>query len=248
MGMTSIWDANGERIPCTILHLDGCFVYNQVLKPHLAVQVACTPRKPKNVSNAMLQVFRQAGVPPCLRMTEFKVDKDALVPVGSKLRAAHFVPGQYLDVQARTIGKGFQGGMKRWNFAGQPASHGTTKAHRKIGSLGASTTPGRVHRGKKMPGRMGGLNRTLHGSLLIRIDTELDLLFIKGPVPGPRGGYVRVRDSMFKPPNLDRDGILGLPFPAGTEEVFKTLATLPKEVTLDKMSKRDPHAPITNVD
>jgi len=192
----------------------------------------------------MLNVFRKAGVPPSLRTTQFKVDETGLVPVGSKLRAAHFVPGQYLDVQARTIGKGFQGGMKRWNFSGQPASHGNTKTHRKIGSIGASSTPGRVLRGKKMPGRMGGLNKTCKNSLLIRIDTELELLFIKGSVPGPKGGYVKVKDALFKPPKLEENGLRGLPFPAGTESAFEAWGTLPKEITLERMSKKDPHAPL----
>lgn len=138
-------------------------------------------------------------------------------------------------------GKGLTGVMKRWGFAGQGASHGNTKAHRKAGSIGASARPARVHKNKKMSGRQGGLNKTLMSSLVLRIDTELDLVFVKGPVPGPRGGHVRLTDARNKAPGPT---VLSLPYPAATDSALKELGILPREITLNTVSVRDPHAPV----
>ncbi|KAG5181324.1 translation protein [Tribonema minus] len=197
--MTQIWDAWGERHAVTVLHLDACQV-TQVCREethgYTAVQVGAGEAKPKNVRKSLAGLFAKAGVPPKRRLGEFRVTPDALLPVGFRLRAQHFVPGQLIDVRGTTKGKGFQGGMKRWNFKGQRASHGVSKTHRHIGSTGQCQDPGRVFKGKKMPGRMGGTAVTVQCLRILKLDTQRDLLFVKGHVPGPRGAFLRVQDAL----------------------------------------------------
>ena len=123
-----------------------------------------------------------------------------MLPVGTTLGASHFVAGQHVDVQGFTIGKGFQGPMKRWGFAGLPASHGTTKKHRAHGSIGNSQDPGRVWKGKKMAGRMGNRKRTVQNVFVYKVDPERNLLYVKGQVPGKAGLFLKVRDALRKPP------------------------------------------------
>jgi len=179
--------------------------------------------------------FTKAGVPCKYHVKEFQVTEDAVLPVGTTLNAAHYVPGQFVDVTAVSIGKGFQGGMKRHGFRGQPASHGTSLTHRAIGSTGANTSPARVFPGKKMPGHMGHVKRTTQNLLVHRIDTALNLVFVRGAVPGPDDQFVSVRDSKknlvwraqkgFRSglPAAEwlKEGVTGLPMPAGTDEMVK---------------------------
>lgn len=131
-------------------------------------------------------------------MVEFPITPENLLPIGYMLGPRHFAMGQFVDVQAVSKGKGFQGVMKRWNFSGQEASHGNSKAHRLPGSIGQCEYPGKVWKGKKMAGRMGGKNATTMNLKVVRIDHEKSLLYIKGHVPGPPGGLVKVRDAVKK--------------------------------------------------
>ncbi|KAG8933298.1 54S ribosomal protein L9, mitochondrial [Tulasnella sp. 419] len=245
-GMTSMYDQNGARIPVTVLQIEQCHVTANVetprkapQEPYYAVQVAASDRAPKNVTKSMLGHFAKAGVPPKRIVKEFPVTKDALVPVGTELSALHFVPGQFVDVVAKSLGKGFAGTMKRWNFRGLRASHGVSISHRSAGSTGQHQDPGRVFKGKKMAGRLGGERVTVQNLLVARIDTALNLIFIKGAVPGPDDSHILISDSKKKVESAAlmkaRRGVVGadllpgavegLPFPAGTKEMEKEVGT-----------------------
>jgi large subunit ribosomal protein L3 len=184
----------------------------------------------------MLGHFRRAGVSAKYIVREFSVTPDAHVPIGTTLSAIHFVPGQFVDVIANSIGKGFQGVMKRWNFKGLRASHGVSKAHRSAGATGAHQDPGRIWPGKKMAGRMGNKRITTQNLTVVRVDSQLDLIFVRGHVPGVDDAQVLVKDAKKKMISLGKaafeqgfldkvlpKGITTLPFPAGTAEMAKTL-------------------------
>ncbi|KAL5532666.1 hypothetical protein ACEPAF_4440 [Sanghuangporus sanghuang] len=237
-GMTSMWDQHGARSPVTVLQLEHCQVTANVRSvrkdksEYHAVQIGASDRPERTTTNAMRGHFRRAGVPTKYIVKEFPVTADAHVPVGTTLSALHFVPGQYVDVVANSIGKGFQGGMKRWGFHGLRASHGVSVSHRKLGATGGHQDPGRVWPGKKMPGRMGGKRVTQQNLEVIRIDTALDLIFVRGCVPGVDDAHVLVRDAKKQMQQLAQanyakgldekilpKGVVDLPFPAGTKEM-----------------------------
>ncbi|SGY40439.1 BQ5605_C003g02376 [Microbotryum silenes-dioicae] len=253
LGMTALWQ-QGVRVPVTVLHLDDVQVIESRSHPatskspaHHSVIVGASPRKRKTTHNALLGQFKKVGVEPKMRLAEFEVTEDALVPSGTRFSAAHFVPGQHVDTQAPSIGKGFQGPMKRHGFKGLRASHGTSVSHRSHGSTGQHQDPGRVWPGKKMAGRMGGKNVTTQNLLVHRIDTLHNVLYVKGCVPGAPGGFVRVVDAKKKVGwkalsrekfGLGREegevleGVKGLPMPAGSVEMVQRLG-LPREVEVN---------------
>ncbi|KAF8643833.1 hypothetical protein AX16_008850 [Volvariella volvacea WC 439] len=241
-GMASMWNDQGVRFPVTILQLENCQVtanIRTVRRNHTeyhAVQVAASDRPEKTTTRQMLGHFKKAGVPPKRIVKEFPVTPDAHVPVGTTLSAVHFVPGQYVDVAATSVGKGFQGVMKRWGFGGLPASHGTSISHRSAGSTGQHQDPGRVWPGKKMAGRMGGKRVTVQNLAVVRVDSNLDLIFVRGCIPGVDDAHVLVRDAKKKMNALGNHnqakglyekvlpkGVDDLPFPAGTAELAKSL-------------------------
>jgi len=243
--MTSMYDDNGVRVPVTVLQLEDCQVTANIktVRPdqteYHAVQVAASDRPHKTTTAQMRGHFRKAKVHPKRIVKEFPVTPDAHVPIGTTLSAIHFVPGQHVDVIAKSIGKGFQGGMKRWNFKGLRASHGVSVSHRSIGSTGGHQDPGRIWPGKKMAGRMGGETTTAQNLRVVRVDTSLDLIFVKGCVPGIDDAHVLVRDAKKKLQSLAKanqakglyekvlpKGVADLPFPAGTAELAKTLPTI----------------------
>ncbi|KAI0929140.1 hypothetical protein AcV5_006482 [Taiwanofungus camphoratus] len=241
-GMTVMWDDHGARFPVTVLQLENCQVTANIKtirkdqSEYHAIQVAATDRPAKTATKQMLGYFKRAGVPPKRIVKEFPVTPDAHVPVGTTLSAIHFVPGQYVDVIAKSIGKGFQGTMKRWNFKGLRASHGVSISHRSAGAIGAHQDPGRVWPGKKMAGRLGGERTTTQNLAVVRVDSNLDLIFVRGCVPGVDDAHVMVRDAKKKMTQLAQvndakgmfdkvlpKGLEGLPFPAGTKEMAKQL-------------------------
>merc|ERR1711871_139595 len=157
VGMAPLWDEDLGRVACTILHIEDCQVVQvkSLNEEESLMQVGAGKANLRRLKKPQKGHFDKAGVEPKRSLCEFRVTKDAVLPPGTHISAQHFVPGQRVDVRGRSIGKGFQGGMKRWGFAGQGASHGVSKTHRHIGSTGQSQDAGKVFKGKKMPGQMG---------------------------------------------------------------------------------------------
>ena len=162
---------------------------------YTAVQIAAGAAKAKNKTAADRGQFARAKVEPKAIVREFRVSEDNLLPVGAVISAEHFVPGQKVDVAGITIGKGFAGAMKRWNFGGLRATHGVSVSHRSHGSTGQRQDPGKVFKGKKMAGHLGDERVSVQNLQIVRVDAERGLLFVRGAVPGAEGGWVEVRDA-----------------------------------------------------
>ena len=199
IGMTRIFDDIGNSFPVTILKLEE----NQVVKVldqsrngYFAIQVGTGKVKTKKISKAIRGHFAKSNVEPKKILKEFRVNEDMLVEEGKKFSINHFSVGQKIDVSGVTHGKGFSGGMKRHNFAGLEATHGVSISHRSHGSTGNSQDPGRVWKGKKMAGQYGNVKKTIQNLTVLQIDDVDDLLYVKGSVPGPKNGYLTVKDSI----------------------------------------------------
>jgi large subunit ribosomal protein L3 len=176
---------------------------------YCAVQLGAGMARVKRVSRPMRGHFAAANVAPRRKIAEFRVAPENLIDVGAEISADHYVAGQFVDVSGTSIGKGFQGGMKRHNFGGLRASHGVSISHRSHGSTGQCQDPGRVFKGKKMAGHMGAVRVTTQNLEVVRTDPERGLIMVRGAVPGSRGGWVTVKDAVKK--KLPE----GVPFPAG---------------------------------
>ena len=199
LGMTRVFSETGEHIPVTVLQLDDVQVTGVCTvekNGYTAVQLGYGKAKVKNVAKAQRGKFAKAKVEPKKKLAEFRVSEDALLEVGAELSATHFVPGQYVDVTAISIGKGFAGVMKRWDFKGLRATHGVSVSHRSPGSTGQRQDPGRTFKGKKMPGHMGCTTITTLNLQIVSVDPELGVVMVKGAVPGAEGGYVYIRDAV----------------------------------------------------
>ena len=206
LGMTRFFDEAGQHVPVTVLSLEGCQVTGQRTKDkdgYVALQLGAGAKKPKNTSKAMRGHFAKASVEPKRVVAEFRVDEDSLIDVGAEITADHFLAGQKVDIQGLTVGKGFQGGMKRWNFAGLEASHGVSVSHRSLGSTGNRQDPGKTFKNKKMPGHMGVERVTTINLKVAQVDVERGLILIEGAVPGAKGGWITVRDAVKKAPPKD---------------------------------------------
>jgi large subunit ribosomal protein L3 len=201
LGMTRVFAEDGAHIPVTVLQLDGCQVVGQRTQErdgYVALQLGAGSKKAKNTAKAQREVFAKAQVEPKAYVAEFRVDADGLIDVGAELTADHFVAGQKVDIQGLTIGKGFAGGMKRWNFGGLRATHGVSVSHRSHGSTGQRQDPGRTFAGKKMAGHLGQETVTQQNLTVVRVDAERGLILIKGAVPGHDGSFLKVRDAVKK--------------------------------------------------
>jgi len=211
LGMSRLFNEDGSTVPVTLLHVDNVRVVatrNLEKDGYEAVQLGIGAAKPKNVSKANKGHFAKSGVEAPMKVVEFRVGSDAVVEAGKALSAGHFVKGQKVDVTGVTVGKGFAGGMKRWNFAGLEASHGVSISHRSLGSTGNRQDPGKTFKNKKMAGHLGGERVTTQNLEIAGVDAEKGLLLIKGAVPGSKGGYVLVRDAVKRARHADA------PFPA----------------------------------
>ncbi len=199
VGMTRVFTDAGEHVPVTVLQIDQCQVVAHRTNDkdgYVALQVGVGTAKVKNVSAAERGRFAVAKVEPKQKLAEFRVSEDSLIPVGAEITADHFIPGQFVDVTGTSTGKGFAGGMKRWNFGGLRATHGVSVSHRSIGSTGGRQDPGKTFKNKKMPGHMGVDRVTTQNLKVVRIDTERGLILVEGAVPGVAGGWIQVRDAV----------------------------------------------------
>jgi large subunit ribosomal protein L3 len=216
LGMTRIFDGDGNHVPVTVLKIDACQVVavrSREKDGYTALQLGAGHAKVKNVSKPQRGHFAKARVEPKARLAEFRVSEDAVLAVGAELTAAHFVPEQRVDVVGTSIGKGFAGAMKRHNFGGLGASHGVSISHRSHGSTGQRQSPGKTFKNKKMAGHLGAERVTVQSLRVVAADAERGLLMIEGAVPGNPGGFVLVSDAKKRP--LPE----GVPFPAGLREM-----------------------------
>ena len=192
-GMCSDWDKWGVRHALTVMRIEDAIVTGRVTEEDMgynAVQVGVGLPSPSRVPRALAGHFATLGVAPRRTLGEFRVTPDALLPLGTPLTCRHFVPGQMVRITSTSQGKGFQGAMKRHGFAGQGASHGNSVSHRVIGATGCRQDPGKVIKGKKMPGRMGGDTITMDLQVF-KLDIKSNLIYLKGAVPGKPGTSVR---------------------------------------------------------
>lgn len=211
LGMTRLFMEDGAQIPVTVLQMENVQVVSQRTADrdgYTAVQLGAGAAKAKRTSKAMRGHFAVAKVEPKRKIAEFRVSADNLIEVGSEITADHYLEGQYVDIAGTSIGKGFQGAMKRHNFGGLRATHGVSVSHRSHGSTGQCQDPGKVFKGKKMAGHMGAVRVTTQNLQVIKTDSDRGLLMIKGAVPGSKGGWVTIKDSVKKAAPE------GLPMPA----------------------------------
>src|SRR5271166_1177582 len=202
VGMTRIFTEAGEHVPVTVLKLENCQVVahrTQEANGYTAIQLGAGKSKVKNVTKAQRGHFAKAQVEPKAKVVEFRVSPDNLIEVGAELTADHFVPGQYVDVTGTSIGKGFAGAVKRWNFGGLRATHGVSISHRSHGSTGGRQDPGKTWKNKKMAGHMGVDKVTTQNLRVVQTDAERGLILVEGSVPGHAGGWIAVRDAVKKP-------------------------------------------------
>jgi len=201
LGMTRIYTEEGTVVPVTVLKVDNCQVVAQKTNEkhgYTAVQLGVGVAKIKRLSKAERGHFAAAKVEPKRKMVEFRVSPENMIDVGAEITADHFATGQLVDVTGTSQGKGFQGGMKRWNFGGLRATHGVSVTHRALGSTGQRQDPGKVFKGKKMAGHMGDERITTLNLEVVKTDVERGLILIRGAVPGSKGGWVLIRDAVKK--------------------------------------------------
>jgi large subunit ribosomal protein L3 len=220
LGMTRLFDEAGTHVPVTVLSLEGCQVTAQRTKErdgYVALQLGAGAKKAKNTTKAERGHFAKALVEPKRHVAEFRVTEDNLIDVGAEFTADHFLAGQKVDIAGVTVGKGFAGAIKRWNFGGMRATHGVSVSHRAHGSTGQRQDPGKVFKGKHMAGHMGQDTVTTLNLTVFRVDVDRGLILIKGAVPGTEGTFVKIRDAVKSAPPAD------LPKPGA----IKTLAKAP---------------------
>jgi large subunit ribosomal protein L3 len=199
LGMSRLFKDDGSHVPVTVLHLDQVRVVStrtQETDGYTAVQLGWGLAKVKNVTQPNRGHFAKTKVEPPKKTVEFRVAADALLEPGAVISAEHFLVGQKIDVCGTSKGKGFAGGMKRWNFSGLEASHGVSVSHRSLGSTGNRQDPGKTFKNKKMAGHLGQERITTLNLEVAGVDAERGLIMVKGAVPGAVGGFVLVRDAI----------------------------------------------------
>ncbi|EDQ91371.1 uncharacterized protein MONBRDRAFT_23696 [Monosiga brevicollis MX1] len=202
LGMTQTWDRWGTLIPMTVLQVEDCQVVGHRTierDGYEALILGAETIKDSKLDGRIRGQFAKHGLPSKRHMEEARISAEAMLPIGYELSCEHFEPGQLVDVRGTTIGKGFAGVMKRHNFKGMPATHGVTKTHRRMGGFGGGQDPGRVWKGKRNAGRMGGVLRWQRNLAVIRIDTRYNLIMVAGSIPGAENSRVLVRDAIMNP-------------------------------------------------
>src|SRR5271155_5556867 len=201
LGMTRIFTDAGDHVPVTVLSVVGCQVVahrTQEKNGYTALQLGIGRAKVKNVSKAERTRFAVAKVEPKMKLAEFRVAEDKLLPVGAEITADHFAVGQFVDVTGVTLGKGFAGPMKRWNFGGLRATHSVSVSHQSHGSTGGRQDPGKTRKNKKMAGLKGADQVTTLNLRVVQTDVARGLILVEGAVPGSKGGWIAVRDAVKK--------------------------------------------------
>jgi len=226
LGMTRIFTDAGDHVPVTVLKVEGCQVVahrTQEKNGYTALQLGIGRAKVKNVSKAERGRFAIARVEPKMKLAEFRVGEDKLIPVGAEITADHFLVGQFVVVTGVTIGKGFAGPMKRWNFGGLRATHGVSVSHRSHGSTGGRQDPGKTFKNKKMAGHMGTDRVTTQNLRVVQLDVTRGLLLVEGAVPGHAGGWIFVRDAVKRalPAEAPQPGKFRLPESASAPQEEK---------------------------
>jgi len=199
VGMSRVFDQDGLNIPVTLLQLDNCRVLEKKTlrkNGYNALLISYGKKKKNRINKCAKGFFTKIKEEPSIKQKEFRVSEEGMLDVGSEITTDHFIVGQKVDVRGETIGKGFAGGMKRHNFGGNRASHGVSISHRSHGSTGQCQDPGKVFKGKKMAGRLGGVYRTIQNLEVIKTLKNENLIIVKGSVPGPKGLFVTIFDSV----------------------------------------------------
>lgn len=199
VGMSRVFDQDGLNIPVTLLQLDNCRVLEKKTfkkNGYNALLISYGKKKKNRINKCVKGFFTKIKEEPSIKQKEFRVSEEGMLDVGSEITTDHFIVGQKVDVRGETIGKGFAGGMKRHNFGGNRASHGVSISHRSHGSTGQCQDPGKVFKGKKMAGRLGGVYRTIQNLEVIKTLKNENLIIVKGSVPGPKGLFVTIFDSV----------------------------------------------------
>ncbi|MES2729144.1 MAG: 50S ribosomal protein L3 [Pseudomonadota bacterium] len=228
-GMTRIYDEQGKQIAVTILAIEECQVVavrTEDKNGYVAVQLGAGAVKPQRLAKPQRGMYAAAKVTPKAKLAEFRVDAENTLEVGAELSAAHFVPGQFVDVVGTTIGKGFAGAMKRWNFGGMRATHGVSVTHRAHGSTGQRQDPGRVFKNKKMAGHLGDEQITMQNLRVVKVMADEGFVLVEGAVPGHDKSWVLVSDAIKKVLPADA------PMPAGLKQgpVASPAQTAPEAV------------------
>jgi len=198
VGMTQVFTENGSMVPVTVLEAGPCVVIQKKTEEndgYTAIQVGYVDAKAKNVTKPVKGHFDKAGVAPKKYVKEFKLEDVSAYEVGAEIKVDIFAAGEKIDVSGLSKGKGYQSTIKRYNASRGPMSHGS-KSHRVVGSMGSGTTPGRVKKGKRMPGHMGHVNVTIQNIEVVRADADKNILLVKGAVPGPKGSLLVIKDSV----------------------------------------------------
>ena len=198
LGMTQVFDENNRMVPVTVVKAGPCVVTQvrtAATDGYSGVQLAYGAIDPRKVRKPLTGHFERAGVTPRRHLVEIRTADATEYTLGQEITAEAFAPGDRIDVTGKSKGKGFAGVMKRHGFKGLGAGHGTQRKHRSPGSIGGCATPGRVFKGMRMAGRMGGMRTTTQGLVVQAVDAERGLLLIKGAVPGPKGAVVLVRSA-----------------------------------------------------
>ncbi len=196
IGMMHIYDKDGNVLPVTAVEVGPCYVLDLIEKPQ-KVLIGYEEIKESRVNKPQSGFYKKVGVSPLRMMKEVASSDNKDYKVGQEIKADFFQAGDFVDVTGTSIGKGFQGGMKRHNWSGGPAGHGSMH-HRRVGSIGASADPSRVFKGTPMPGQMGNEKVTVQSLRVMVVDIEKNLILVKGAVPGSKNGYVTVMKSRKK--------------------------------------------------
>lgn len=194
IGMTQIFAEDGKLVGVTVIEAGPCPILAVKEK---TIQLGFDLIKENRVTKPILGIFKKTNIAPRKIIREFLKESSQEYKIGEEIKVDLFKPGDFVDVIGTSIGKGFQGGMKRWHWHGGPQTHGST-SHRRVGSIGSSTTPGRVWKGHHLPGHMGAHRTTLQNLLVVKSDPQNNILLVKGAVPGSRNSYLIIRKAKKK--------------------------------------------------